>query len=208
MAGDAAAAERDVNSLRSTATLRQRALHAPRRPPSDKSKKALFSQGLFSSCASVTAREPLFVAGTKRMESEPRGWGQRAPEGRESALFVARDKEHGERSLWPGTKNMESSSSICERFLGSVRRECFDHVIILSERRSSSHSRLRPIAQQFGNAGVSSWPLVFTSGEPMAARCNRSSSSATTDACLLCRNSARCVDAERRRGLRGGHPHH
>ena len=32
---------------------------------------------------------------------------------------------------------------ICERFLGSVRRECLDHVVILSERQ------LRRILQEY-----------------------------------------------------------
>jgi len=43
--------------------------------------------------------------------------------------FAGRDLTRWDDVPWQGTLN-----SICERYLGSVRRECLDHVIILGRR--------------------------------------------------------------------------
>ena len=47
----------------------------------------------------------------------------------------------------PSSSNL---NPICERFLGSVRRECLDHVVILSERQL--HRVLREYVETYFNS--------------------------------------------------------
>lgn len=52
-----------------------------------------------------------------------------------------------------GRDFVKESHPLCERFLGSVRRECLDHVLIVSEKRL--HRVLRELmTQQYFSASV------------------------------------------------------
>ena len=57
------------------------------------------------------------------------------------------------------------ANAICERFLGSVRRECLDHFLILSERY------LQRVMKEYGNTSTTRDPIRGLGRESHAGRC-------------------------------------